>query len=461
MFCSSARTCCFRSRSDPYLKNFALPTLAKPPPQKDFVGDAAKLGDIVEKCKALRKSYMGQLTGLGYKDLNESDVFTNFPIEASKDKALLGCYVSNMPFCKFLEKGSSPAELLLKMGQASANEEMRTLSAILREDLTLLDLTMVFKVDQSKTTDFLALDYIVYKTEMIDVDHPMWLTLVQSAFTELILLVSIEHAVWHLMVAHMVYMANSQLCCTEILKIFNMSSKNVFIKAAEVKFLLFGSPLIFNQTLSNNVRFQQYVDDKISNFVENFNIDTVFDTYFNTSASDSSLNWLPGMKSNIQIIKKFVRSIIKKQGSSLSRENAALTLFLNNQYATNPVITTVPSVKTVLEMLLVIGSAFHSTTFEFTKLLFCDVFNNPKMSSAGLSVAIATIVGEINTVFGDPSLYNGTLYAVEVATLNKDLDENRVKMAKELKGSTFSNDVFSTRDMMLKRFATNTYTTYI
>jgi hypothetical protein len=58
-------------------------------------------------------------------------------------------------------------------------------------------------------------------------------------------------------------------------------------------------------------------------------------------------------------------------------------------------------------------------------------------------------------------LYNGTLYAVEVATLNKDLDENRVKMAKELKGSTFSNDVFSTRDMMLKRFATNTYTTYI
>ena len=105
--------------------------------------------------------------------------------------------------------------------------------------------------------------------------------------------------------------------------------------------------------------------------------------------------------------------------------------------------------------------AFHSTTFEFTKLLFCDVFNNPKMSSLGLSIAIATIVGEINTVFGDPSLYNGTLYAVEVATLNKEIDENREKMAKSLKGSVFSNDVYSTRDVMLKRFATNTYTTYI
>lgn len=83
------------------------------------------------------------------------------------------------------------------------------------------------------------------------------------------------------------------------------------------------------------------------------------------------------------------------------------------------------------------------------------------LSSLGLSIAIATIVGEINTVFGDPSLYNGTLYAVEVATLNKEIDENREKMAKSLKGSAFSNDVYSTRDVMLKRYATNTYTTYI
>ena len=459
MSCASARTCCFRVRSDPYLQNFALPTLQKPPQQKDFVGGLKD--DLTDRLKALRSSYMGQLTGVGYKDISENEVFTNFPIEASKDKQLLGCYVSNMPFCKFLEKGSSPAELLMKMGQASACEEMRVLSSILRENLQLLDLTMVFTVDRSKVNDFLALDYIVYKDEKVDVDHPLWLSLVQSAFTELILLVSVEHAVWHLMVAHMVYMANSQLCCTEILKIFNMSSKNVFIKAAEVKFLLFGSPLIFNQTLSNNVRFQAYVNDRISSFIENFNIDTVFDTYFNTAASDPTLNWLPGLKSNVQIIKRFVRSIVKKQGNNLSVENATLTRFLGTQYAGNPDITNIPSVKTMLEMLLVLGAAFHSTTFEFTKLLFCDVFNNPKMSSLGLSIAIATIVGEINTVFGDPSLYNGTLYAVEVATLNKEIDENREKMAKSLKGSVFSNDVYSTRDVMLKRFATNTYTTYI
>lgn len=459
MFCASARTCCFRARSDPYLQNFALPTLQKPPPQKDFVGELKD--GLTDKLTALRKSYMGQLTGLGYKDISENEVFTNFPIDASKNKQLLGCYVSNMPFCKFLEKGSSPAELLMKMGQASACDEMRTLSSILRENIPLLDLTMVFAVDRTKVNDFLALDYIVYKGEKVDVDHPMWLTLVQSAFTELILLVSVEHAVWHLMVAHMVYMVNSQLCCTEILKIFNMSSKNVFIKAAEVKFLLFGSSLIFNQALSNNVRFQAYVNDRISTFIENFNIDTVFDTYFNTAASDPTLNWLPGLKSNVEIIKRFVRSIVKKQGHELSNENGALTRFLGKQYAGNPEITNIPSIKTVLEMLLVLGAAFHSTTFEFTKLLFCDVFSNPKMSSLGLSIAIATIVGEINTVFGDPSLYNGTLYAVEVATLNKEIDENREKMAKSLKGSAFSNDVYSTRDVMLKRYATNTYTTYI
>ena len=459
MFCASSRTCCFRMRSDPYLQNFALPTLQKPPPQKDFVG--GRNASPSDNLKALRTSYMGQLTGLGYKDISENEVFTNFPIDASKNKQLLGCYVSNMPFCKFLEKGSSPAELLMKMGQASACEEMRTLSSILRENVPLQDLTMVFTVDRSKVNDFLALDYIIYKDEKVDVDHPMWLTLVQSAFTELILLVSVEHAVWHLMVAHMVYMVNSQLCCTEILKIFNMSSKNVFIKAAEVKFLLFGSTLIFNQVLSNNVRFQAYVNDRISTFIENFNIDTVFDTYFNTAASDPTLNWLPGLKSNVQIIKRFVRSIVKKQGHELSNENAALTRFLGAQYAGNPEITNIPSIKTVLEMLLVLGAAFHSTTFEFTKLLFCDVFNNPKMSSLGLSIAIATIVGDINTVFGDPSLYKGTLYAVEVATLNKETDENREKMFRSLKGSAFSNDIYSTRDVMLTRYATNTYTTYI
>ena len=459
MFCASSRTCCFRMRSDPYLQNFALPTLQMPPPQKDFVG--GRNASPSDNLKALRTSYMGQLTGLGYKDISENEVFTNFPIDASKNKQLLGCYVSNMPFCKFLEKGSSPAELLMKMGQASACEEMRTLSSILRENVPLQDLTMVFTVDRSKVNDFLALDYIIYKDEKVDVDHPMWLTLVQSAFTELILLVSVEHAVWHLMVAHMVYMVNSQLCCTEILKIFNMSSKNVFIKAAEVKFLLFGSTLIFNQVLSTNVRFQAYVNDRISTFIENFNIDTVFDTYFNTAASDPTLNWLPGLKSNVQIIKRFVRSIVKKQGHELSNENAALTRFLGAQYAGNPEITNIPSIKTVLEMLLVLGAAFHSTTFEFTKLLFCDVFNNPKMSSLGLSIAIATIVGEINTVFGDPSLYKGTLYAVEVATLNKETDENREKMFRSLKGSAFSNDIYSTRDVMLTRYATNTYTTYI
>ena len=459
MSCASSRTCCFRMRSDPYLQNFALPTLQKPPPQKDFVGGLK--ADLSDNLKALRTSYMGQLTGLGYKDISENEVFTNFPIDASKNKQLLGCYVSNMPFCKFLEKGSSPAELLMKMGQASACEEMRTLSNILRENVPLQDLTMVFTVDRSKVNDFLALDYIIYKDEKVDVDHPLWLALVQSAFTELILLVSVEHAVWHLMVAHMVYMVNSQLCCTEILKIFNMSSKNVFIKAAEVKFLLFGSTLIFNQVLSNNVRFQAYVNDRISTFIENFNIDTVFDTYFNTAASDPTLNWLPGLKSNVQIIKRFVRSIVKKQGHELSNENAALTRFLGTQYAGNPEITNIPSIKTVLEMLLVLGAAFHSTTFEFTKLLFCDVFNNPKMSSLGLSIAIATIVGEINTVFGDPSLYKGTLYAVEVATLNKETDENREKMFRSLKGSAFSNDIYSTRDVMLTRYATNTYTTYI
>jgi len=430
-----------------------------PPPQKDFVG--GRNASPSDNLKALRTSYMGQLKGLGYKDISENEVFTNFPIDASKNKQLLGCYVSNMPFCKFLEKGSSPAELLMKMGQASACEEMRTLSSILRENVPLQDLTMVFTVDRSKVNDFLALDYIIYKDEKVDVDHPLWLALVQSAFTELILLVSVEHAVWHLMVAHMVYMVNSQLCCTEILKIFNMSSKNVFIKAAEVKFLLFGSTLIFNQVLSNNVRFQAYVNDRITTFIENFNIDTVFDTYFNTATSDPTLNWLPGLKSNVQIIKRFVRSIVKKQGHELSNENAALTRFLGAQYAGNPDLTNIPSIKTVLEMLLVLGAAFHSTTFEFTKLLFCDVFNNPKMSSLGLSIAIATIVGEINTVFGDPSLYKGTLYAVEVATLNKETDENREKMFKSLKGSVFSNDVYSTRDVMLTRYATNTYTTYI
>ena len=239
-----------------------------------------------------------------------------------------------------------------------------------------------------------------------------------------------------------------------------MADKNVFMKSLEVQKLLFGTPFIFKQVLNDNDDFKKYLVQKVSHFIDNFNIDTVFNDYFNINNSDPTLNWMPGMKSNIRIIKDFVDVVVSKK--DLKKENARFSKYLSRKYDSLHLNNT-PTIKKFLQMLFVVGTAFHSTTFEFTKLIMTDAFFNEKLDKIFYNISLQTIVTNIDTVFGDVDLYKGDFYKEEVQYLHECLEINRKNMQDhfEKENRTFQNTIYTTQPNMLKKFVTNTFTTYV
>lgn len=448
------------TKHDDYLDDFIIPFLDEKVDYPIYIEKLeSKDFKCVELCEKLRKTYIDELAKKGYKNLKPSDVFYGFPIEASKSKELLGAYMFNLPICKYMQ-ASVHNGYVLKLNGNSLDSDLNFLSRILRQNIPFKSQKLYFK-HNPELPNKLELDYIYYEGVQITESSELWLELLQSAYSELVLIIAIEHAFWHLIVAHIVWIAKRSLFFTEILKVFEMAEHDVFIKALQVKFLLFGTPFIFQQTLNANTEFRKYMVNRIGNFISTFDIDTVYSTYFNIRHGrlSSDIDWIPGMKSNIDIIKKFVSNVVSSK--DITSENDKFIKYVNRKYSklnSNGSI----SIKKFLEILFVTGTAFHSTTFEFTKLLFTDVFYNEKFNQTFYNVSLQTIVTNIDTVFGDLQLYKGKTYKEEVKTLHFDLEKSREKMYVKLShNDIFRNNIFSNKETMLNTFSPNTYTTYV
>lgn len=402
-----------------------------------------------ESIQSLRDSYMSKITQYG--GVSEKDVFRNFPINVTSDKILLGYYISNTPLFRYLEKYQD-SKLQIKLDGTSINNELNILSSILREKLNYKNSILVFSVDKNKPYEFLELDYIISNGSNIYINNSIWKPMVQNAYTELFLIIEILHGLWHLKVADIIFSAKTSLPGTEILKVFNIADKNVFITASEVHTALFSTSIIFGQILYFNPRFRDFVRDYQTNFDNIFDIDTIFDNYFYTYNHDKNLNWCPGIKSNINIIKQFTEMVFNKY-----KNNIETGVFINK------ISKDVNKLKKMLQMLLVIGSTFHSTTIEFTKFIFTDVMNLnlTPMGTIGIAVAFSTIIEDFSVTFGDTVLYLGTLYKDEIYWLSKAVEANRNITMNELQNNKYVNDIFTTKNNMNKTYVTNTFTTYL
>lgn len=452
--------CFTKGGHDKYLNHFILPTSNDIIEQVEYILDL-KHTDVYEKCDVLRKTYLNELAKNGYKDLKPESVYEYFPVNVCDNNSLLGNYISNLPYCKYLEKGFTDDQLVIRLNGESKNTELNLLSRILREKISFKNIVMVFSVNKYQPLNFLELSHIIHNNQVVYEYNSIWQELVQSGFTEMTLLLSIEHAIWHLIVSHIIYISKRSLYFTEILKVFNMADKNVFRKSLEVQKLLFGTPFIFKQVLNDNQEFRLYLNKKISNFIDNFNIDTVFNDYFNINNTDTPLlNWMPGMKSNIRIIKDFVDAVLAKK--DLKKENARFSKYVSRKY-NDLNLNNTPTIKKFLQILFVVGSAFHSTTFEFTKIIMTDAFFNEKLDKIFYNISLQTIVTNIDSVFGDVDLYKGELYKQEVEYLHSSLETNRKNMQDyfEKENSVFQNTIYTTQPNMLKKIATNTFTTYV
>jgi hypothetical protein len=447
---------CLKKTHDNYLENYILPRISEYIfPNYNFVDFFED--SVYEKCINVRKSYIKQLLKKNYK-LSEHNLFENYPIDASNNKRLIGGYISNLPYCRFLEKIDNN-NLFLKLDGKSSNKELNFLSSILREKLKFENLILVFEIENHINNDFLKLSYIIYYDDIVDIDDDNWLQCVQSAMTELTLILSIEHAIWHLIVAHIIYIIKRKLYFSEIAKVFGIASDNVFIKALEVKFLLFGTPLVFGQILNNNEEFKKYLNNKITSFINDFNIDTIFEDYFNLNNINPDLNWCYGMKDNIEIIKNFVNNIILEK--DISNENKIINNYLIKKYKNNKELTNIPDIKKLLEILFVVGSAFHSTTFEFTKIIMTDLFYHPKLNKLFYGISIQTIVADITYLFGDEELYKGKIYKKVISKLKEDLESSRLNITNDCRNNIYKNNIYCTKDIMRNKYSPHTYTTYV
>jgi hypothetical protein len=449
----------FELNHDDYLEDMVIPLIDGKVPIMEYIKifkpeEESQIYNLLGK---IRETYVTELGKAGYPNINPEELYFGFPMKASSNPQLLGSYLYNLPLCKYMEKDLTNGLFKVKLNGNSSDSDLNFLSRILRQHINFTNLVLVFRFNP-ELANKLELEYIEHNNQIHNLDSELWLELLQSAYSELVLIIAIEHAFWHLIVAHIVWIAKRSLQGTEILKVFEMAEHDVFIKALEVKFLLFGTPFIFQQTLNLNFEFRKYMVNRIYNFVNTFDINTVYNDYFNLSRLGNDIDWIPGMKSNIDIINKFVSSVCQKY--NLDKENERFSKYINKKYRKK--LKNEPDINKFLGILFVCGTAFHSTTFEFTKLLFTDIFYNKKFNETFYNISLQTIVTNIDVVFGDTQLYKGTVYLNEVEKLNKDLEESRaIIYGKSLSNELFRNNIFSEKEQMLKTFSPNTYTTYV
>jgi len=419
-----------------------------------FLDNIDGFDDSNIRCTILRENYKKMLLEYGYKTTALDLAFKNFPIDFSQEADLLGQLISQLPYTSYLEKTCNKNRLLIKLNGESENKELNFLSRILRQHIIFENLILVFDYDECKQKNFLSLDHVLFNGCKITKNNKIWLYLLQSAYTELFLVISVEHSLWHLNVAFIINAAQNSLQNTEILQIFAMAENNVFVKASEVETLLFGTDYIFQQILNDNKEFTEYVKFRNIAFFNNFNIDTVYNDYL-LNGLNPNQNWITGMDSNIKIIKDFVNKVVTK--SDISAENHNFIKYIDNNNKDYKNV----SIERYLQILFVVGSSFHSTTFEFTKNIFTDILFNMEFKKEFWELAFATILGDLSISFGDTSLYTGTFYKKEVDYLFEMLQINRKIIEEELEYTIFKNYNYSTTDDIQLYYQANTYTTYI
>lgn len=307
---------CIISKNEKYLDVFTLPKFNnKIDIQKyDFIEPLTD--NITENCEKIRRKYTSY--NKDYKD-------DNFPSKIILNRQLLGKLINIYPYVKYFEGYKKPNEFIIKLNSESKYNELNVLSSILREKLDFKNVILCFHINL-KTSNF-ELSHIYHKNELIDDDDLIWTSLIQSAYTELTLILLIENIILDLQLTNH--------------KLPNIYQDNFFEKL-KLKRLLFDSDILFKQVLSSNVKFKNYIN--------NFNINSVIDSFIELPNLSNS-TWIDKNKKQMEILKSCK----------------------NN--------------KKSLEMNFII----NITDFNFIKIIFTNSFDNTKFNNKSLEILMKII----------------------------------------------------------------------
>lgn len=169
-----------------------------------------------------------------------------------------------------------------------------------------------------------------------------------------------------------------------------MSEQNIFNKANEVKTFFLQTPILFNTILYGNPLFMEYSAYWINNFINSFDSSTHYEKYFLRGLNPNQL-WIPGFKENLKVVKKFTDEIIKHTPGG----DFQIPIWSWNCYQNvNPIDNKI-HVSKLIEILYVVGSVYHSNTFEYGKLGLTELIYRDEMPGNIYQILLSTLNWDI------------------------------------------------------------------
>lgn len=425
----------------------------------DVSTDTVISKDTLKRCTTNIQALDNLLVKNGFNNTNSQIVLKYYPIYASNNLELLGEYIANTLLCKYLEKNNNPNELVIKLNQESQYSELNDMVKILKKGFKFENSILVYDYDSVRNINFIKLKYIINDQKIITINDVNWLHNIQSAYTELFQVVNILHTFWHLIDAHIMAIAKQSINDINLREVFTMSENNVYLDATLVKTIFYESPLLFNQILYNDPEFIIFSEMYINTYIDNFDINNIIQNDILHELNSTQL-WVPGMTSNCKLIKNLTANIMNKTSKNLDIIKAWNWNLYSNQ---NTKITFNASTEKYLQILYVIGSVYHSNSFEYAKMSFTDIIYNNDLNKNYYNIGISTLDWKYDDIlFGDISIYNGKYYLNEFELFKKNVELNRQQITKDIEHNMiFKLYTYSDVDLLKLHFSINTWVTSV
>jgi hypothetical protein len=333
--------------------------------------------------------------------------------------------------CQFLEPGTNPYELVIRLDGKSSNPDANAFGSLLKEPYGFKNLYLIYDYKPDKQINFLSLKniYDVENNKIIQPEDLEWKEYLSSGYFELSMIMTLQHGLWHLMSAYITCIAKENIIDKELVKVFTMCEQNIFVKANEVKTFFLQSPMLFNTILYGNPAFMEYSSQWINGFVNNFSVDTYFETNILRGLNPNQ-QWVPGFKENLILVKDFSKSIIANTDNKYHWTN----IWSWNCYQNiNPIDRTI-RVEQLIQINLTIGSILHSQTFEYQKLGFTELIYNDKIPKSFFPLLLSTLEWNIAyPIYGNYEYYVENKYQKNFEDFSKNIVEIRKIITKQIK----------------------------
>lgn len=417
--------------------------------------------DPVQRCQENINELYAKIKKNGYPDDTLDNVLKYFPIFVSDKLDLLGEYISNTPYCMFLDKvESNNNELAIRLDGSSTNNDLNFFGGLLKEPYGFKKIIMVYDYNPNIQINFLKLKHI-FDTDTNMIIYPNtnnWLEYVQLGYLEISLVMTIYHLLWHLMTAYITCVIKQNVNNKDIVNLFKMIEDNIFIKAIEVKILLLQSKSLFNTELYDNKSFMQYIEKWVNNFIDTFDIDTHFDKYILRNVLNPNQHWMVGFNNNLEILKNFSYSIIAKTQDKYHNINAWTWNGYKNINHNNKKIKLLK----LIQLNYTLGGIYHSYTFEYSKIGFTDIIYCKKIPKNFYKIMIATLDWEIDLpIYGDYDIKSNK-YLPELEEFKNQINLGRMVVSDLISSNNiYKSFIYTEVGMCIKNYCINTPNTQV